>query len=65
MGFACHIDNVATQLGIKAWTGSAAPVVDHNTINYITTTGSNDISNLICSGSRYWQLGLTHNHKLC
>ena len=65
MGFACRIDNVATQLGIKAWTGSAAPVVDHNTINYITTTGSNDISNLICSGSRYWQLGLTHNHKLC
>jgi len=65
MGFACRIDHVASQLGIKAWTGSAAPVVNHNTIDYITTTGSNDISNLICSGSSYWQLGLTENHNLC
>ena len=32
IGLACRIDHVASQLGIKAWTGSAAPVVDENTI---------------------------------
>jgi hypothetical protein len=65
IGFACRIDQVAEQLGIKAWTGSAAPVVDHDTIVYRTVSGSNSDKTLICSGSTYWQVGLTEKHNIC
>ena len=65
MGYACRIDQVAAQLGIKAWTGSAAPVVDPNTIVYKTVSGSNSNSTLVCSGSTYWQVGLTEKHNIC
>jgi hypothetical protein len=65
IGYACRIDQVAAQLGIKAWTGSIAPVVDHNTIVYRTVSGSNSDKTLICSGSTYWQVGLTEKHNIC
>jgi hypothetical protein len=65
MGLACRIDHVASQLGIKAWTGSIAPVVDENTIVYKTVSGSSSNSTLICSGSTYWQVGLTEKHNIC
>jgi hypothetical protein len=65
IGFACRIDQVASQLGIQAWTGSAAPVVDHSTITYRTVSGSNSDKTLICSGSTYWQVGLTEKHNIC
>ena len=65
IGFACRIDQVASQLGIKAWTGSIAPVVDHDTITYRTISGSNDDKTLVCSGSTYWQVGLTEKHNIC
>jgi hypothetical protein len=64
-GLACRIDHVASQLGIKAWTGSIAPVVDPNSISYITISGSNDTKTLNCSGSTYWQVGLTEKHNIC
>jgi hypothetical protein len=64
-GYACRIDHVASELGIKAWTGSAAPVVDNNSITYVTVSGSNDDKILNCSGSAYWQVGLTTKHKFC
>lgn len=65
IGLACRIDHVASQLGIKAWTGSAAPVVDHNNITYVTVSGSNDTKIYNCSGSSYWQVGLTEKHNFC
>ena len=65
IGYACRIDQVAEQLGIKAWTGSAAPVIDHDTIVYRTVSGSNSDKTLICSGSTYWQVGLTEKHNIC
>jgi hypothetical protein len=65
IGYACRIDQVASQLGIKAWTGSAAPVVDHSTITYRTVSGSNSNKTLVCSGSTYWQVGLTEKHNIC
>ena len=65
VGYACRIDQVAAQLGIKAWTGSIAPVVDHDSISYITISGSNDTKTLNCSGSTYWQVGLTEKHNIC
>jgi len=64
-GLACRIDHVANELGIKAWTGSIAPVVDHTTIDFITISGSNDTKILNCSGSTYWQVGLTKTHNVC
>ena len=65
IGYACRIDQVASQLGIKAWTGSAAPIVDESTIIYRTVSGSNSNKTLICSGSTYWQVGLTQKHNIC
>lgn len=65
MGLACRIDHVASQLGIKAWTGSAAPVVDPNSITYVTVSGSNSTKIYNCSGSSYWQVGLTEKHNFC
>jgi hypothetical protein len=65
IGYACRIDQVAAQLGIKAWTGSIAPVVDHSTITYRTVSGSNSDKTLVCSGSTYWQVGLTEKHNIC
>jgi len=65
IGYACRIDQVAAQLGIKAWTGSIAPVVDPDSISYITVSGSNDTKTLNCSGSTYWQVGLTEKHNIC
>ena len=65
IGFACRIDQVSSQLGIKAWTGSIAPVVDESTIEYITVSGSSSNSTLACSGSTYWQVGLTEKHNIC
>ena len=65
IGLACRIDYVASQLGIKAWTGSAAPIVDPNSITYVTVSGSNDTKIYNCSGSSYWQVGLTEKHNFC
>jgi hypothetical protein len=65
IGYACRIDQVASQLGIKAWTGSIAPIVDESTIVYRTVSGSNSNKTLICSGSTYWQVGLTEKHNIC
>ena len=65
IGYACRIDQVASQLGIKAWTGSIAPVVDETTIVYKTVSGSSSNSTLVCSGSTYWQVGLTEKHNIC
>ena len=65
VGYACRIDQVATQLGIKAWTGSVAPIVDNNTITFKTVSGSNSTKILNCSGSNYYQVGLTNHHNIC
>jgi len=66
IGYACRIDQVAAQLGIKAWNQVAENfVVDHDTISYITVSGSNDTKTLNCSGSTYWQVGLTRRHNNC
>jgi hypothetical protein len=65
IGLACRIDYIASQLGIKAWTGSIAPVVDNNSITYVTVSGSNDTKIYNCSGSNYWQVGLTEKHDFC
>lgn len=64
-GLACRIDDVANELGIKAWEGGVVPVVDLDSIDYITVSGSNDIKTLECKSQTYWQVGLTKTHKPC
>jgi hypothetical protein len=64
-GFACRIDNVAAELGIKAWDGLPKPVVDNDTIDYITVNGGNDVKTQVCDGKTYWQVGLTNLSKSC
>ncbi len=65
-GHACRIDEVAAQLGIKAWNPiSEAFIVDPTSISYITISGSNNTKTLNCSGSTYWQVGLTQKHNIC
>ena len=67
-GLACRIDNVASELGVKAWTTPWTPLHPMtivNNIKYITTSGSNDTKTLACSGSTYWQVGLTTHHNNC
>ena len=65
IGYACRIDNVSQSLGVKAWLGGQAPVVNHNTIKLVSISGSNDIKTQTCSGSVYYQVGLTTHHKPC
>jgi hypothetical protein len=65
IGYACRIDNVSQSLGVKAWLGGQAPVVDHDTIKLVSISGSNDIKTQTCSGSVYYQVGLTTHHKPC
>jgi hypothetical protein len=68
IGFACRIDQVASQLKIKPWQQGFSytiPLVDEDTIEYITISGSNSNSTLTCSGSTYYQVGLTEKHNIC
>lgn len=64
-GFACRIDHVAAELGIQQWNGTVKPVVDTDTIDYITVPGSNSIKLQNCSGETYWQVGATSLSKPC
>lgn len=63
--FACRIDSVAAELGIKAWDGTNKPVVDEETIDYITVPGLNDIKTQTCESKTYWQVGISNLTKSC
>lgn len=64
-GFACRIDHVAEELGIQEWDGSSKPIVDPDTIDYITVSNQNSIKIESCSGDTYWQAGLTLLNNPC
>ena len=65
LGFACRIDDVANQLGIKAWTGGTAPLVNPNTISTITLPGLSPITATTCQNEYYYQVGTTMSFSLC
>jgi phosphatidylethanolamine-binding protein (PEBP) family uncharacterized protein len=65
LGFACRIDDVANQLGIKAWTGGTAPLVDPQSINVITLPGLSPITATTCQNSYYYQIGTTMTQNSC
>ena len=65
LGFACRIDDVANQLGIKAWTGGTAPLVNPNSISMITLPGLNPITATTCLNEYYYQVGTTMVQSPC
>lgn len=65
VGFANRIDNVASQLGIESWDGTTKNYVDLASKTSKTTAGGSANSTLLCSGSTYWQVGLTNSSSPC
>ena len=65
LGFACRIDDVANQLGIKAWTGGTAPLVNPNSISLITLPGLTPITATTCQNEYYYQVGTTMVQSVC
>lgn len=65
VGAANRIDDVASQLGIQAWDGTAKNYIDNDSFQYKTTTGGSLNKTLICGGSTYWQMGLTDQSLPC
>jgi hypothetical protein len=65
VGVANRIDDVASQLGIEAWNGSAKNYVNLATKAYKTVPGGSANKTFTCSGSTYWQVGLTNTSYPC
>jgi phosphatidylethanolamine-binding protein (PEBP) family uncharacterized protein len=65
LGYACRIDDVANELGIRAWTGGTAPLVDPNSINVITLPGLSSITATTCQNNFYYQIGTTMVQNSC
>lgn len=65
IGVACRIDQVAAQLGIQAWDGTAKNYIDNDSFEYKTTPGGSLNNTLSCNGSTYWQMGLSYNTISC
>ena len=60
-GFACRIDEVASQLGITSWDkGDLIKVVKTSTIDYRTEPGGSSDKTKSCDGKTFWQVGLTN-----
>jgi hypothetical protein len=64
-GYANRIDNVAAQIGIEAWDGTAKNYVDPASITYKTTSNGSSNKILDCGGTTYWQVGLTTLDNPC
>jgi hypothetical protein len=65
LGIANRIDDVASQLGIQAWDGTAKNYIDNDSFEYKTTPGGSLNKILSCGGSTYWQMGLTDQSLPC
>lgn len=59
-GYACRIDNVAAELNIEAWDGTAKNFINPATKDKLTVPLINNVKILSCNGKTYWQAGLTN-----
>ena len=60
-GYACRIDEVASQLGITSWDKEdLLAVVKTSTIEYKTELGGSNDKTKLCDGKTFWQAGLTN-----
>jgi hypothetical protein len=64
-GFACRIDEVATQLNISAWDGTTKNYFDTGSRAYKTTPGGSSNKTLTCTSNIYWQVGTTSDTQPC
>lgn len=64
-GYACRIDNIASNLGIEAWTGGTKNFIDPNSIELITTPGKSLDKTITCSGKTFYQVGFTTINNPC
>jgi len=65
IGFACRIDVVAAQLGIKAWDGTAKPFINVLSKQVKAVYGTSGEKLLNCGGKTYWQVGNDYNTNYC
>jgi hypothetical protein len=65
IGLANRIDQVASQLGIESWNGTTKSYVNLASKVFKTTSGGSSNATLSCSGSTYWQVGLTNSSSPC
>lgn len=65
IGLANRIDQVASQLGIQSWDGTSKNYVNLASKVFKTTSGASANNTLVCSGSTYWQVGLTNSSSPC
>lgn len=65
IGWACRIDDVASELGIEAWDGTTKNYVNLATKTYKTSPTGSSAKTLTCSGSVYWQVGLANTSSPC
>ena len=64
-GFACRIDDVASELGIQAWDGTTKNYLNLATKQYVTVLNGSSNKTLVCNTQTYWQVGLTNTPSPC
>ena len=65
IGFACRIDQVASQLGIEAWDGTSKPFIDVESIQIKAVLGTSSDKTIDCDDTTYWQIGSDNNVNFC
>lgn len=64
-GFACRIDDVASQLNISAWDGTTKNYFNTGSRQFRTTIGGSADKTIDCNGNIYWQVGTISNTNPC
>jgi hypothetical protein len=64
-GYFCRIDRITSIMNISAWDGTPKNFIDDNSLTYRTVVGGSLSSTLDCSGTTYYQMGLTYNSSPC
>lgn len=66
-GLAARIDQVAAQLGIKAWIGDGTvpPIINPNSFKFVTQNGLSSQKTITCNSKTLWQVGLTNQLYTC
>lgn len=64
-GFACRIDEVASQLNISAWDGTTKNYFNTGSRQFRTTPGGSYNKTIDCNDNIYWQVGTISNTNPC
>jgi hypothetical protein len=64
-GFACRIDEVASQLNISAWDGTTKNYFNTGSRQFRTTPGGSYDKTIDCNDNIYWQVGTISNTNPC